>query len=167
MSLAVSTNIMRLRSIANLAFYVFAVITVTTLFAMHHWRSKSLFRVGGSIDSPPMAVVFNPFRDRDPERAVDTWLKPGLAGHWDQVRASKTPLEWSAHICSDTTPETLVRWNLKYREDLPEEIMLAYKVDCSNSGGYLFVHVRKYRGEWYVSSFKPSGPEPWDGSLQR
>jgi hypothetical protein len=146
MSLPASTDIMRFRSIAKSAIFVFVAITIATLIGMYHWRSKSMFRLGGGTDSPAVAVVFNPFRNRDPERAVDTWLIPGLAGHWEQVRTSKTPLEWSAHICSDGKPGTLLHWSLKSREDLPEKIMLVYKVECSNSEGRLFVHLDKSQG---------------------
>jgi hypothetical protein len=125
-----------------------------------------MFRLGGGTDSPAVAVIFNPFRDRDPERAADIWLKPGLASRWDQVRASKTPVEWSAHICGDATPGTHVHWRLEYREDLQENVMLVYKVECSNYEGRLFVHLDKNRGVWRVTSFKPSDAQPWDGRLR-
>jgi hypothetical protein len=61
---------------------VFATGSALVLAALYYWRSKPVFRLGGTIDTPPLAVFFNPFRDRSPEHAADRWLNGSRTERW-------------------------------------------------------------------------------------
>jgi hypothetical protein len=110
--------------------------------------------LGGTIDTPPLAVFFNPFRDRSPEHAADRWLngsRTGPAG--EGVAAPDSALCGAAN-------GTVGRWNLKGRTDMPQQGMsfLSYKVRCSNGDRFLFLTTGRATGGWRVTDWRSSEP---------
>ena len=137
-------------------------ISVILLALLYVWRSKATFRVGGNVDTPPLYIFFNPFRNRDPERAVDRWLEPGMSGNWGAIGAATNDNQkWSAHICGEATRH-LVSWKLQDRRDQMGKTLLSYRLHCSGTAPdhLLLVTVQESKGNWSVIHFKPGGA--WD-----
>lgn len=124
------------------------------LSALYYWRSKSVFRLGGSSDSPPVAVLFNPFRDRSPEHTADRWLNASRTG-----LASGGVVAVDSALCGATNG-TVDRWKLESRTDIPQQEMtfLSYRVRCSNGDRYLFVNAKRANGDWRITDWRSSEP---------
>lgn len=140
----------------NILLSVLVVLISICFIALYLVRSKSVFHLGGSPDTPALIVFFNPFRDRGAERATDSWLKPGLAGNWSEVRAEKTSGEWSSLICGSSSTR-LVQWKLKDRQEYKGQSRLAYRLRCSDTDRLLVVYVERSDSGWHVTAFAPGG----------
>jgi hypothetical protein len=133
---------------------VLVLLTVLAVGSMYVLRLTPSFRARNCADCPTIAVVLNPFRDRGPEREVNTWLNPGTLGRWDEVTATNTPIEWNAMICGKSS-NRLRRWRLSDREDTQLESFLHYRVWCSDYEGWIDVRVRRGAAGWTTVWFKP------------
>jgi hypothetical protein len=141
-------------------------ISVILSVVLYVWRSKTTFRLGGNVDTAPLYIFFNPFRNRGPESAVDRWLQPGISGNWGAIRGTtKDYPQWSAQICGEPT-RNLISWKLQDRRDQTGETFLSYRLQCSGNvpDHLLLVTVREREGNWNVIHFKPDGA--WDELLR-
>jgi hypothetical protein len=130
---------------------------------MFSLRSHPTIRIGGTVDSPPLVVLVNPFHDRAPERTVSLWLAPGLSGHWNQMHAASMPLEAANTICGGTGK--LRGWNLKDRRDASNESRMLYNLQCDTGKRSFLFHAVKIDAGWKVEKFVWAD-ESWDGRLR-
>jgi hypothetical protein len=74
-----------------------------------------------------LLTVFNPFRDRTPERAAETFLRALQVGRCASVMET-LPERMQGNTCDREASYPLLRWRLIDREEEPLEIRLHYKV---------------------------------------
>lgn len=97
-----------------------------------------------------MRVIWNPFRDRQPEIAGDDFLSKGRAIDSDGAIA----------VCQPSLPaHRVTAWKLSYREDSGDVATLYYKLTKhgmegqSNVTGVGVIDVRKTPAGWCVAGF--------------
>ena len=101
-------------------------------------------------------VVFNPLRNRAPERAADRFFEDVRDG-----RASDyAEPELAANMTNDHTRFSKLRWKLAFREDSRGGVTLLYKLDPTGGKlnidvdhGYGNVSLVRRHGSWKAEDF--------------
>src|SRR5262245_8968897 len=99
------------------------VVVVVIIISLYLMRSKSvIYRLveSGSPGGHPAVTVFNPFRDRQPEKCAAAFLESIKAGRCKQLMDElAVDAEYRKYICKQEGTNALMMWNLKGREDNP------------------------------------------------
>jgi hypothetical protein len=129
----------------NKVLQAFIVGVGVLMLTMYICRFKPAFEFGGNVDTPPLFVILNPFRDRTPEVAAEKWIREERTDiHRSGVKAS------NSQICG-TADATLNRWSLKMRRDHQAwPVFLEFKIYCSNGNRYLTVDLDESSSGWHV-----------------
>lgn len=156
-------SVMRRRSIS--AMIALTIMLLGVLYVLR-WHPM----MGVSINWPVKTeiIVFNPFRSRGPEHAVQKWLQPGFTAQWSHLQISpivnQPRAEESSQWICGYPPAALKKWSLEklaYEgngDDRDKLATLQYELKCSNSTKqYLFVQVEKKHEGWTVTLFSSSG----------
>ena len=135
-------------------------VTVVAGILLYLAPSSVLFRHKSKAAVDPadeLFVLFNPFRDREPEVAAESLLNQMKRGHCDAA-LSALPSERSSYICEREKEHKLTGWSLVDRNDEPGTATLhftAYRAD-SPVYGNTWVVLSKQANGWQVS-----GIESW------
>jgi len=84
-------------------------------------RAPSFYSVLGQ----PGFVLFNPFRDKEPEKSADGFLNGLKVGDCFGV-VKNLPAEQQSHICEKQKQYPLKAWRLKDRDDIDQKTVLFY-----------------------------------------
>jgi hypothetical protein len=121
----------------------------------HPMMGVRLFKINKRV------VFFNPFRNREPEHAVEKWLRPGLTAKWDALLLSSSLIDKSTWLCGSPTTR-LKSWNLTFLDyigdsDDPDKFAaLQYDLICSDgSTRSVYVELTKQTEGWKVMLFNP------------
>jgi hypothetical protein len=134
-----------------------AIIAVTALYLL---RSRSvLFRLRESGDPArePSFSVFNPFRDQDPERCAEAFLKSIKAGQCqDVMSALAVDQAYRQYVCEMERDYPLASWLLKNRTDADDTVKMFYWYwhQGSESHDRLWVMVEKRDAQWHVTGYE-------------
>lgn len=123
-----------------------------TLPVLFHWPGECV-----CTDYSPEVegfTVWNPIRNRAPERSADHFLEDMRNG---KVSAFAEP-QLSAEFLSGKVPDTpILRWELKDRENHGDLVVLYYKYyiapQPSDDGGEEMIEIKLENGTWKADQF--------------
>ena len=130
----------------------------------HLYASRSnpvLYRYllqGDPVGEPEFAI-FNPFRDRSPERTAEAFLEHLRAGNCAEVITglNNTP-DYNQEICGRESNYPLVAWRLENRTGDAARVRMYYEVQRKTYRpafqGQLWVTVERRGGNWQVSQYE-------------
>jgi hypothetical protein len=102
--------------------------------------------------------IFNPFRDRNPERCAEAFLELMKLGRCEQAIAELAiGTEYRQYICEQERNNILTAWSLKDREDNPPKVKMRYLVKRQKYGdteGQLWVTVEQCGSQWQVTNYE-------------
>jgi hypothetical protein len=86
------------------------------------------FEVGNPIKEPAFAI-FNPFRDHQPERSAEHFLKRLKDGDCQSAMSGLADgLQYQQDTCEHEKTNTLTSWRLRNRTDEPQSVRMYYQV---------------------------------------
>ena len=141
---------------------VLIVVLVLALAAyLYYQRSRSeLYRYveAGNPVKEPAFSIFNPFRDRSPERNAEAFLEVIKAGECERTMLAlpDTP-EHREEVCEREKASPLVSWRLTNRSDESQKSKMYYRVKRNGYDGYqgqLWVTVEKHGPDWQVTQYE-------------
>ena len=128
---------------------------------LYSMRSRSvLYRIGerGDPVKEPAFSLFNPFRDRAPERSAEAFLTLLMQGQCAQATSvlPATP-EDHQERCEREANSPLMAWQLTNRSDNSQAIRMSYRAQRRSYDGYqgqLWITVEKRGGDWQVTKYE-------------
>ena len=112
----------------------------------------------GSVDPEPFLVIFNPLRDRGPERDTEAFLELLRGGKCAQAAAA---LDGDGaerqEICSLEAERPLRSWRLANRHDQPGRVKVFYRVNRDEHEDYLgnlWVTLERRGQAWQVTGYE-------------
>ena len=137
------------------------VVVVVIIISLYLMRSKSvIYRLveSGSPGGHPAVTVFNPFRDRQPEKCAAAFLESIKAGRCKRLMDElAVDAEYRKYICKQEGTNALMMWNLMGREDNPRKVKLYYLVGrrhYANAEGQLWLTVEEHDSQWQVTKYE-------------
>jgi hypothetical protein len=106
-------------------------------------------------DGEPAVLILNPFRDRNPERAADGFLRRLRDGRCrDEI--STMPRYSETRTCEHEINSPLTSWGLRDRleERGKTELFYRYRADNGTSEGSLRVWLRREGLQWRVADYE-------------
>jgi hypothetical protein len=107
---------------------------------------------------PPIVSIFNPFRDRSPEKCAEAFLELMKVGECEQAMAGLAiDSKYRQYVCEQEIANNLMEWNLKDRNDHPEKVKMRYLVkrhSYTDAKGQLWVIVEKHNSHWQVTNYE-------------
>lgn len=101
-------------------------------------------------------IIFNPFRNHDPERCVDAFLELIRTGHCEDAMAELYDVEESRQeTCEMERKHPVISWQLRNREDESQSSTLTFSYRRGDYEGehQLFVKVEKRGEKWQVTNY--------------
>jgi len=135
-----------------------ALLLIAGVIYLHYSPSVLLkYQDPSAVDpSDCLWVLFNPFRDRQPELSADAFLKQLKKEKFDEAFA-RFPEHTKASFCSKEREFKLINWTLVDRKDEGVKTVLHFEVYRSDQGpnawGNVWVTVEK-QDVWRVTSFE-------------
>jgi len=138
------------------------IAVVLLILAFFFMPSPVLIRHKDSAAVDPadgLIVIFNPIRDRQPEKAAAALLRLLKEGRCEDV-VSDTPIdqEYKAYICGKEKAHPLTDWKLVDRTDSSEGSLLhymAYRADYPPElYGNIWINVEKRDGGWNLTRYE-------------
>jgi hypothetical protein len=116
------------------------------------------FVEAGRPDQMPEVTIFNPFRDRRPEKSAESFLELLKEGQCERAMAV-LPLDMESRrtTCEKEGVYSLESWNLKDRTDLPKKVKIYFTVKRKEYGDYqsqVWVTVEERDSQWQVTEFE-------------
>ncbi|HEY0377476.1 MAG TPA: hypothetical protein VGC87_11030 [Pyrinomonadaceae bacterium] len=113
---------------------------------------------GGDPTGVPYFTIFNPFRDRGPERSADQFLDHLRGEQCEQVMASLShSTEYQKDTCQRESDYPLDSWRLAYRKDDAQQSKLYYKVWRENYDGLqspVWITAERVGDQWQVKKYE-------------
>jgi hypothetical protein len=137
-----------------------ALVVLLTCLALYSARRRSVLFSGNSAGDPfgePGIVLFNPFRDSEPESSADEFLRLLRSGQREEaLRGLPFTSEYREYVSSKEEEHRLVSWRLKNRHDLSEGVRLFFWHSRADSDipGRLWITVAKPDDKWEVTDFE-------------
>jgi len=139
---------------------LYSAVTVLGVIGIYRFTRPVLFHWPGDCvctDYSPEVegfTVWNPLRNRAPERSADRFLEDMRNG---KVSAVAEP-QLSAEFLSGKVPHTpILRWELKDRENHGDLVFLYYKyfitTQPSEDGGEGMIEIKLENGTWKADRF--------------
>ena len=106
----------------------------------------------------PEFTIFNPFRDRLPERAAEAFLEKLKEGRCRE--AYDVPLltrDYKEEVCEKESKSPLVAWRLENRSDDGANVRMYYLAHRKTYQGYqgqLWITVANRGGQWQVVNYQ-------------
>jgi hypothetical protein len=128
---------------------------VAYLFLMQTRSVLYRYFEAGSATKEPAFVIFNPFRDRHPERVAEVFLGRMKEGECKSLMAGfKNEPQYLQDICERENTNRLTSWRLRNRTDEAQSVKMYYQVDGQNySDGQLWLTVEKRGDQWQVTRY--------------
>ena len=135
------------------------VVLVAMLAAfVYSKRSKpvlySYVEKGNPVKEPVFAV-FNPFRDRSPERSAEAFLENMKLGLCEREMVFVSP-QHNQEVCEREKDSPLSAWRMVNRSDQDETVRMYYEVSRKTSDGYqgqLWVSLARQGADWKVTRY--------------
>ena len=109
----------------------------------------------GSPTKEPAFVIFNPFRDRHPERVAEVFLERMKDGECNSLMSGfKNDPQYLQDTCERENTNRLTSWRIRNRTDEAQSVKMYYQVDGHNySDGQLWMTVEKRGDQWQVTRY--------------
>lgn len=133
-------------------------VAIVALYAMRSrpvvWRSDE----HEAKSTGPYRSIFNPFRNRDPERPAEAFLNMLKANECDKAMATLPfDREYRSYICGKEGEHHLSSWRMTDREDTPEKVRMFYWSRREGNDGIeapVWVTVEKQAAGWQVTGYE-------------
>lgn len=103
-------------------------------------------------------VIFNPFRDREPEKIAASLLELLKTRNCDELRKTNTVVKKVAPNCERETSYPIAGWELANREEQANEIKLHFKATRKNYPkhvyGNIWITMKKQDGHWQPETYE-------------
>jgi hypothetical protein len=113
---------------------------------------------GGAPGGAPFFTIFNPFRDRAPERSAEQFLELMKGGQCEQLMDPLADTaEYKQHTCVRERGYPLSSWRLINRSDDAQEVRLHYTVWRENYDGLeapVWITAERRDGRWQVTKYE-------------
>jgi len=133
---------------------------VAYLFVMQSGPVLYRYFEAGSPTREPAFTIFNPFRDRHPERSAEDFLQRLKDGDCQSPMAGLAHgLQYQQDTCEHEKTNALTSWQLRNRTDEPERVRMYYQVGRQKHPdlkGQVWVTVEKRGDQWQVTRYDRS-----------
>lgn len=149
-------KIISARKVVAVKVLIFAAAVIVGMAAyLYSERAKPVlyaYYYAGDPLREPAFTIFNPFRDRGPERGAEAFLEMLRAGRCEQAVAGLAVTdEYRQDTCEREKKYPLVSWRLMNRTEMPQGVKMYYHVwrDNHRDGyGSMWVTVGERGGRW-------------------
>lgn len=138
---------------------VVVVSVLTFLFAMNSRSVIYRHSWPGSPSKEPAFTIFNPFRDRRPEKRATEFLvrlKNGDCENAMRELSQSYSAEYQQRTCERERTLRLLSWKLKNRTDENNKVRLYYEVnrqEYKDNRGQVWVTLEKAGEDWHVTRY--------------
>lgn len=148
------TILLKLSIVALISLLAFVI----GLFVMaSHSVLYRYFETGNPVREPAI-TIFNPFRDRTPERQAEAFLTRLQTGDCQSAFAELSHgTDYKQRVCEKEKENALTSWRLRNRTDNADAVRLYYIVGRTkyhNTSGSVWITVVKQGEEWGVTTFE-------------
>jgi hypothetical protein len=149
------------RKVAIKVLIVFTVLLIVVAVYLYSVRETPVVyrhvERGGPVDEPAFAI-FNPFRNRGPERQAEAFLRLLKEGHCEQA-LSVLPVkqEYLQELCQREAKSPLLGWRLTNRSDEGNKVRMYYWVKRKGYNGYqgqLWINLEKRGEDWRATEYE-------------
>jgi hypothetical protein len=145
-------KILSLIAVAALAAFAYLYST-RTQSVMYRFGQSEAKSIGG-----PSYSLFNPFRDRGPERKAETVLERVRTQPCRQALADLAlDQDYFKYICDKEDANRLISWRLADREETGNKVKMFYWARRAPSGDYgshLWLTLEKTGNQWNVVAYE-------------
>ncbi len=142
--------------VTKITLSVIAFVVVSSLFLVFSGPILLSFHTGPMVGDTEF-VIFNPFRNRAPERSAEGFLEHLKTGRCEEV-IGIIPGDEKAHkyICEREKQFPIVSWRLREIDAEGGIVSLLYRYRCEGrpDEDRLFIWVEKKNGNWIVANYK-------------
>ena len=139
---------------------VLVALLVMLAAYVYYQRSKPLlysYVEKGNPVKEPVFAIFNPFRDRSPERSAEAFLENMRAGQCERamVGVFGSP-EHNQEVCRLEKGSPLSSWRMMNRTDQDEMVRMYYEVSRTTYDGHqgqLWVSLARHGADWKVTRY--------------
>lgn len=129
-----------MHAMAKVSVLIIALLVATAGYLYYQHSIPLLYRhsePGDPVKEPTFAI-FNPFRDRSPERSAEAFLAALKAGQCDVAMSflSDRSVERIQEMCERDKEHPLVDWRLRNRSDQFDKVRIYFQVNRSGYDGY-------------------------------
>ena len=136
------------------------MLGIVALFVMQSRSVLYRYFEAGSSTKEPVFAIFNPFRDRQPERSAEGFLRRLKEGDCQSAMSELVhELQYQQDTCEHERTNTLTSWRLRNRTDEPQSVRLYYEVGRQkypDLKGQVWVTVEKRGDQWLVIRYDRS-----------
>ena len=133
---------------------------VAYLFVMQSRSVLYRYFETGSPTKEPVFAIFNPFRDRLPERSTENFLQRLKDGACQSAMSGLAyELQYQQETCEHEMTNALTTWRLTNRTDEPQSVRLYYQVGRKkypDLKGQVWLTVEKRGNHWEVTRYDRS-----------
>lgn len=140
---------------------LFMLICVVIGWLLFAQKSSVLVNSKDSVAVDPgdgVFVVFNLFRDREPEEAAAAFLESLKMGHCEELKKTLSDVKAARPNCESESRLQLISWELANREERPDEISLHFKANRKtypkNVYGNIWITVKKQSNQWQIKAYE-------------
>ena len=145
--------------VLRVAVFFAALLTGITVYLYLARANPAVYRhmMNGNPVKEPEFTIFNPFRDRRPERVAEAFLEKLKEGRCRE--AVDVPLltrDYKEEVCEKENKSPLLSWQFKNRSDGAKVRMyyLAHRKTYQDYQGQLWIIVENRGGEWQVVNYE-------------
>lgn len=136
------------------------LVVAAYLFVMQSRSVLYRYFEAGSPTREPAFAIFNPFRDRQPEKSAGEFLQQLKEGNCQRAMSGLAhEIQYQEDTCDHEKTNTLTSWRLRNRTDEPQSARLYYLVgrkSYKGLEGQVWVTVQKRGNEWKVTRYDRS-----------
>jgi len=143
------------------SYLLFSVIGIAVLIGFSLYAQRAVlihFKDPTAIDpGDGLFVVFNPFRDRQPEMIASSFLEVLKKGDCSKVQEFLQDKKFAINLCNDENEHQLVSWEIANREDQVDGITIHFKAKRKgypeNVYGNVWVTVKRQGTKWSIENY--------------
>ena len=133
---------------------------VAYLFVMQSRSVLYRYFEAGNPTKEPAFTIFNPFRDRHPEKSAENFLQRLKEGDCQSAMSGLAyELQYQQDTCEHEKTNALTSWRLRNRTDESESVRIFYQVGRQKYfglEGQVWMTVEKRGDQWQVTRYDRS-----------
>ena len=130
------------------------------LFVMQSRSVLYRYFEAGNPTKEPAFAIFNPFRDRQPERSAEGFLQRLNVGDCESAMSGLAQeLQYQKDTCEHEKTNPLTSWRIRNRTDEPQSVRMYYQVGRQkypDLKGQVWITVEKRGDQWQVTRYDRS-----------
>jgi hypothetical protein len=145
----------------KLTAWILLALALTGSLTLYLLRTRPVlfaYKEAGDPRKEPSWSIFNPFRDRAPERAAEELLQ-GLSRGYLKAAFAATAMSTPdrQHASEEEALRPLVKWQLVGRIDDSSQVRLTFRTARAGSSGLdapVWMTLKRKRAQWQVVAFE-------------